>query len=100
MEYGFKRVLLIGDIGKLIKVAAGIFDTTGRVADARSEIMTAYAAYFGAEQEIAAAILNSNTTEESLNIIEKSGIDISEFNRFVAKELWNAYVCGGRLEIE
>jgi cobalt-precorrin-5B (C1)-methyltransferase len=87
VEYGFKKVLLIGDLGKLIKVAAGIFDTTGRVADARSEIMTAYAAYFGAGKDVAEAILNSNTTEESLNIIKKSNIDISEFSKFVARRI-------------
>jgi cobalt-precorrin-5B (C1)-methyltransferase len=86
-EYGFKRVLLIGDIGKLIKVSAGIFDTTGRVADARSEIMTAYAAYFGAKRDVVAEILNCNTTEEALNTIEKSGIDISDFGQFIAQRI-------------
>ncbi len=93
VEYGFHKVELIGDVGKLIKVAAGIFDTTGRVADARGEIVAAYAAYFGAGQEVIAQILNSTTTEESLTLVEEAGINISEFshficNRIVEKCLW------------
>ena len=47
-KYGFKSVLSIGI--ETLKVAAGILDTTGRVADARSEIMTASAAYLVPEK--------------------------------------------------
>ncbi|AEE90651.1 putative cobalt-precorrin-6A synthase [deacetylating] [Tepidanaerobacter acetatoxydans Re1] len=87
VEYGFKDVLLIGDIGKLIKVAAGIFDTTGKVADARSEIMTAYAACFGVTKDVAINLLNSVTTREALNIIEKAGIDMESFSKFIAERI-------------
>lgn len=87
VEYGFKDVLLIGDIGKLIKVAAGIFDTTGKVADARSEIMTAYAAYFGAARDVVINLLNSVTTREALSIIEKAGIDMESFSKFIAERI-------------
>jgi cobalt-precorrin-5B (C1)-methyltransferase len=87
VEYGFHKVELIGDVGKLIKVAAGIFDTTGRVADARGEIVAAYAAYFGAGQEVIAQILNSTTTEESLTLVEEAGINIEEFSHFICKRI-------------
>jgi cobalt-precorrin-5B (C1)-methyltransferase len=86
-EYGFHKIELIGDVGKLVKVAAGIFDTTGRVADARGEIVAAYAAYFGARQEVIVHILNSTTTEESFTLVEKAGIDIREFSRFICKRI-------------
>lgn len=39
-----QQILLLGHIGKLIKVAGGIFHTHNRVADARMEILLAHAA--------------------------------------------------------
>lgn len=42
-----EKVILIGHIGKLIKVAGGIFHTHNRVADARMEILVAHAALQG-----------------------------------------------------
>jgi len=86
-EFGFSNVLLAGHIGKLIKVAAGIFNTHSRVADARAEIMAAYAASFGADRNTVEEILHSVTTEEALDMIEGSKIDIGAFCRFVAEKI-------------
>ena len=44
VKRGVKRILLFGHIGKLIKVAAGIFQTHSRIADARRETMAAHLA--------------------------------------------------------
>ena len=48
---GYKKLLLAGHIGKFIKVAAGIFQTHSKVADARNEIMIANLALMGAPVE-------------------------------------------------
>lgn len=45
---GFTNVLLVGHIGKLVKVAGGIMDTHSRTADCRAEILAAHAAMAGA----------------------------------------------------
>lgn len=71
---GIEKVLLVGELGKLIKVSAGIFHTHSRVADARIEIMAAYGACLGADQETVAEILNLNTTGAALTLLEKRGI--------------------------
>ena len=42
-ERGFRTVTLRGHVGKLVKLAAGIFDTHSRVADARLVTLAAYA---------------------------------------------------------
>ena len=55
---GFKKILLIGNLGKLIKVAAGIMNTHSRVSDARWEIMAAYAGIHGADASILRQIRN------------------------------------------
>jgi len=69
-EKNFEEILLIGHLGKLVKVAAGIFHTHSRMADARMEIMTAYAALEGAGQEEIKAIFDCKTTEAAAVIIK------------------------------
>ena len=39
VKAGFKKILFIGHIGKLVKVAGGIMDTHSKNADCRMEIM-------------------------------------------------------------
>lgn len=43
----FKRLLIVGDLGKMIKVSGGIFSTHSKDADARAEIMVANLALLG-----------------------------------------------------
>jgi len=69
VHYGMKQVLLFGHLGKLVKVAAGIFHTHNRVADARFETLAAYMALLGAPQQAIQEILICNTTEAAMPII-------------------------------
>lgn len=66
-----KQALLFGHLGKLAKVAAGIFHTHNRVADARLETLAAYLAYLGAPQAAIKEIFSCVTTEAALPVIEK-----------------------------
>lgn len=70
----FREILLVSDLGKLVKVAAGIFHTHSSVADARMEIMAAYAGALGAGQELIRRVLEMNTTGAALEVIEEAGI--------------------------
>lgn len=65
VEYDFKKILWVGHIGKLIKVAGGIFHTHSKMADGRMEIMASNLAYYGATKETIINIMDSNTTEEA-----------------------------------
>ncbi len=71
--YGFKEMLIAGSIGKLVKVAAGIFDTHSRVSDARVEILTANYAIMGGSRENMEKIMTCLTTEEALDYIDIPG---------------------------
>ncbi|MBR4719910.1 MAG: cobalamin biosynthesis protein CbiD [Lachnospiraceae bacterium] len=73
-EAGFKRLLLVGHIGKLVKVAGGIMNTHSREADCRMEILTALAAIHGADRSICTSIMECVNTEEALNLIDKAGL--------------------------
>lgn len=67
---GIEEILLIGHIGKLIKVAGGIFNTHSKVADGRMEILGANYMYFCENRDIFMKIMDSNTTDEAVEIIK------------------------------
>lgn len=64
-----KRVMLFGHIGKLVKVAGGIFQTHNRVANSRLEIITAYAGLLGADQGVLTKLMDCVTVEGALQVI-------------------------------
>lgn len=70
-EMGVKGILFIAHIGKFIKTAGGIMNTHSRNADSRAELMAANALRAGAGYETVMNILNSITTEESVDILIK-----------------------------
>ena len=69
VERKIERVMLLGHIGKLAKVAAGVFHTHNRVGDGRLETLAAYAAAEGLGQAAVKQILAARTTEEAIEII-------------------------------
>lgn len=70
-EHEVKEVLLVGHIGKLFKLAGGIFHTHSRVADARFELFAAHAALLGAGRERVSRLKKCNTTEQMLEILDE-----------------------------
>ncbi len=74
VEFGAKGILLVGHIGKLVKLAGGIMNTHSRNADARMDILTAHAAVLGADQETAIRLMDCITTDEALDILKEKGL--------------------------
>ncbi|MGP1583856.1 cobalt-precorrin-5B (C(1))-methyltransferase CbiD [Peptostreptococcus stomatis] len=70
---GFKRVIVGGHIGKLIKLSGGITNSHSRVADARREIMVANLALLGAPLELLKEIDACLSTDAMVDIIRESG---------------------------
>lgn len=68
-ELGVKGILFIAHIGKFIKVAGGIMNTHSRNADSRAEVMAANALRAGASRNTVMEILDSVTTEQSIDIL-------------------------------
>ena len=71
---GFQDILLVGHIGKFVKLAAGILNTHSRWADGRAEIFCAHAALCGADQATVRALMNSATADRCLEILGKQGL--------------------------
>ena len=78
-------ITLFGHAGKLIKIAAGIFNTKQSVADARREIMTAYAGLVGADTETMKSIYECITTEDVIKILNKQGLTTAVFELIADK---------------
>ena len=71
---GFRRVVLVGHLGKLIKVAAGIFHTHSHIADGRMETLVTRLALMGAPHELLQAVFECSTTEAAMELIEQHGL--------------------------
>lgn len=73
VEVGYKKILMVGHVGKFVKLAAGIMNTHSRQADARMEIFLANAALEGANLETLQAIEKAITTDEMIFILKQAG---------------------------
>lgn len=71
---GFESVLLIGHIGKLVKLAGGIMNTHSSYADCRTELFVTYAAIEGANPDICKRLLECATTDACLDILIENGL--------------------------
>ncbi len=81
---GVKRVVLIGHIGKLVKLAAGIFNTHSKSGDARLETIAAYAAACGAGSLVVKQILNLELAEAAVPILKEHKL-LETFKLIVAR---------------
>lgn len=71
---GFASVLLVGHIGKLVKLAGGIMNTHSRWADGRAELFCAHAALCGADRDTARALMDSATADQCLAVLDRAGL--------------------------
>lgn len=96
-----RSLLLIGHIGKLIKVAAGVMNTHSRQADCRMEVLAAYAAAEGTSAECVQAILSCITTTEALELLKEKGILSGVMERVMERiEFHLCHRAGGSLQVE
>ena len=75
LENGFKQIMLIGHIGKMVKVAGGIFHTHSKIADGRMEILAANCALLGCSPQQIKKIMESITTDEAVKHIKIFKLD-------------------------
>ena len=68
---GFTEVLLIGHIGKLIKLSGGIFNTHSRQADARIDLLVSAGVRADVSQEVLKMLFDAVTTEDALRILDE-----------------------------
>ena len=74
VEFGAKGVLLVGHIGKFVKLAGGIMNTHSHNADSRMELLTVHAALLGAPTELLQKMMECVTTDDALKYLKEAGL--------------------------
>jgi len=99
VELGFRRLLLVGHLGKFIKLAGGVMNTHSRYADCRMEIASAYAALCGASQETVRRLMESVTTDDAIAILREAGLAEPVLERLVERMAFHVSArTGGAVE--
>ena len=80
----FEEVLLVGHVGKLVKLAGGIMNTHSRTADCRTELFCTHAALCGASREVCTALMDAATTDACLDILEQANLRQPVLERLLA----------------
>ncbi len=70
----FEEVLLVGHVGKLVKLAGGIMNTHSHTADCRTELFCTHAALCGASRKVCTALMDAATTDACLDILDAADL--------------------------
>jgi cobalt-precorrin-5B (C1)-methyltransferase len=73
-ESGFKRALLVGHIGKLVKLGIGIFNTHSSRGDGRMETLISAALSAGADLRVLRALSECVSTDAALDCLRAAAL--------------------------
>ena len=85
VEDGFSSALIVGHIGKLVKVGSGIFNTHSHIADGRMETLAACGVEAGADEAALRRVLSCNTTEDAIESMMADGIWDAVLSRLLVR---------------
>ena len=88
-ELGFRKVCLIGHIGKLVKLAGNMLNTHSRYGDCRMPILAAFAGAEGLPPEKIARVLSCVSCDDALSILDDAGVKEATMNRLMEAILEN-----------
>lgn len=74
LEFGFESILIIGHIGKLVKLGAGIMNTHSAQADGRMDVLVTCGLLAGADSEMLRKLPDCVTVDAALDILKTSGM--------------------------
>lgn len=73
-ELGFRGAVLVGHIGKLVKLAGGMFNTHSKYGDCRMELIAAHAAAAGLAAERVEEVLQCVSCDDALRVLREEGL--------------------------
>lgn len=73
LELGFESILIIGHIGKLVKLGAGIMNTHSAQADGRMDVLVSCGLLAGTDSEALKKLLDCVTVDAALDILKSYG---------------------------
>jgi cobalt-precorrin-5B (C1)-methyltransferase len=84
-EKDVKEIIFIGHSGKIVKLAANIFNTHHKVGDARNEVIASYAGAAGASTQIINQVLKANTSDEASEILRQTHLLEETYDRIAVR---------------
>ena len=88
-EFGFRGALLVGHVGKLVKISGNMLNTHSKWGDCRVELLAAHAGAAGMGSKDIAAVLDCVSCDEALRIIREAGFWDETLERLTAKVAFN-----------
>lgn len=85
VEKGVREIIMLGHSGKLVKLAANIFNTHHKVGDARNEVIASYAGAVGADQKTINELLAANTSDEASEILKSAALLEQTYDRIAER---------------
>ncbi|MDY2558477.1 MAG: cobalt-precorrin-5B (C(1))-methyltransferase CbiD [Candidatus Faecousia sp.] len=82
-ELDFRGAVLIGHIGKLVKLGGGMMNTHSKYGDCRTEILSAMAGAEGVEAAVISPMLDCVSCDECLHLLEPTGKREAVLNRLL-----------------
>ena len=82
---GYHQILLVGHIGKLVKLAGGIFNTHSRSADCRIELFTAHAALCGGDRDLCRRLMACSAADACLEELSRAGLKAMVLNSLLER---------------
>ncbi len=73
MELGFESILIVGHIGKLVKLGAGIMNTHSSWADGRMDVLVTCGVLAGADTDTLKRLPDCVTADAAMDILEEGG---------------------------
>ncbi len=100
VEFGAQGVLLVGHIGKFVKLAGGIMNTHSHNADARMELLAVHAALLGAPVELLQRVMGCVTTDDALKHLSEVELLRPVMGQLMERmEFYTNQRAGGKLEL-
>lgn len=96
---GFEKMILIGHIGKLVKLSGGIMNTHSRMADCRMELLAVHALRAGVESNVIRQVLEAVTVDEALRIFREAGVFEAVMNEMMKKIKQYLQHRAGKMEV-
>ena len=75
LELDYREILIVGHIGKMVKVAGGMMNTHSHTGDFRMEMFACYAGLYGANSRVIGEILSCVTTEQAVDVLIREKLD-------------------------
>lgn len=95
LELGFESVLIIGHLGKLVKLGAGIMNTHSAYADGRMDVLITCGVMAGLPSEVLAPLVGCSTVDAALDLLPRDKLnDVLGILASRAEDYLNARVRG------